>query len=150
MSKNNHRGMLNGTRKIVIKHHKNLAKEKGGVYKKIFADNLWGLARNHFYLLGDYKAAFVFALKSLIADFSFAKILSPVMFHTKKIFKKQRKRLDKFYNVTQTASILGVHRQSIYYWIKKGWLKPKRDHRNYPVFTVLDIENIIECRNSAK
>ena len=68
----------------------------------------------------------------------------------KKIFKKQRKRLDKFYNITQTAFILGVHRQSIYYWIKKGWLNPKRDYRNYPIFTVLDIEKLIEWRNTIK
>ena len=26
--------------------------------------------------------------------------------------------------------------------MKKNWVKPKRDHRNYPVFTVLDIESI--------
>ena len=68
----------------------------------------------------------------------------------KKVFKKHSKRLDEFYNITQTAFMLGVHRQSIYYWIKKGWLDPKRDYRNYPIFTVLDIEKIIEWRNTLK
>ena len=67
-----------------------------------------------------------------------------------KIFKKKYERSDKFYNITQTAHILGVHRQAIYYWIKKGWVKPKRDYRNYPVFTVLDIENLIKWRNAIK
>lgn len=28
--------------------------------------------------------------------------------------------------MTQTAHILGVHRQTIYYWIKKGLVKPKQ------------------------
>jgi len=78
------------------------------------------------------------------------KIRSQIEECNKKIFKKQRKRLDKFYNITQTAFILGVHRQSIYYWIKKGWLKPKRNYRNHPVFTVLDIEKLIEWRNTIK
>ncbi len=56
----------------------------------------------------------------------------------KKLFQNKLKRSKKVYNLIQTATILGVHRQTIYYWIKKEWVKPKRDHRNYPVFTVLD------------
>ena len=61
------------------------------------------------------------------------KIRSQIEECDKKIFRKERKRLDKFYNITQTAFILGVHRQSIYYWIKKGWINPQRDYRNYTV-----------------
>ena len=68
----------------------------------------------------------------------------------KKIFRKYIKRSDRKYNLTQTAGILGVHRQTLYYWIKKGWVKPKRDYRNYPVFTALDIENLIKWRNTIK
>ena len=68
----------------------------------------------------------------------------------KKIFRKRINRLDRIYNMTQLAAILGVHRQTLYYWIKKGWLKPKRDSRNYPVWTVLDIENLVKWRNSVK
>jgi DNA-binding NtrC family response regulator len=59
-------------------------------------------------------------------------------------------RSDKKYNLTQAAHLLKVHRQTIYYWIKKGWIQLKRDYRNYPVFTVLDIENIIKWKNSFK
>ena len=68
----------------------------------------------------------------------------------KKIFRRQIKRSDRRYNMTQTARILGVHRETLYYWIKKGWLKPKRDYRNYPVFTVLDIEELIKWKNTIK
>ncbi|MFA5363167.1 MAG: MerR family transcriptional regulator [Candidatus Omnitrophota bacterium] len=65
----------------------------------------------------------------------------------KKIFHKCTKRSAKRYNMTQTARILGVHRETLYYWIKKSWLKPKRDYRNYPVFTVFDIESLIKWKN---
>lgn len=78
------------------------------------------------------------------------KLESHIDENDKKIFRKCIKRSDKRYNLTQAAGILGVHRQTLYYWIKKGWLKPKRDCRNYPVFTVLDIENLMQWRNTVK
>lgn len=68
----------------------------------------------------------------------------------KKAFRKCIKRSDKIYNMTQAAAILGVHRQTLYYWIGKGRIKPKRDRRNYPVYTVLDIEKMIKWKNSIK
>jgi DNA-binding transcriptional MerR regulator len=54
------------------------------------------------------------------------------------------------YNITKLAEKLGVPRQTIYYWIEKGWVKPKRDYRNYPVFTENDLEGIIKWKNSIK
>ena len=68
----------------------------------------------------------------------------------KKIVCKAKKRKLKRYNLSQTARILNVPRQTLYYWIKKGWVKPWRDHRKYPVFTVFDIEKIIKWRNTIK
>ncbi len=68
----------------------------------------------------------------------------------KKIIRKARKRRLKRYNLSQTAKILNVPRQSLYYWIKKCWVKPWRDHRKYPVFTVFDIEEIIKWRSTIK
>lgn len=68
----------------------------------------------------------------------------------RKVFRGCTQRSVKRYNLTQTARILKVHRQTLYYWIKKGRCKPKRDHRNYPVFTVLDIENLMKWRNTIK
>ena len=52
----------------------------------------------------------------------------------------------KRYNITQAAKELGVARQTLYYWMKKGWIKPKRDYRNYPVFTKEDVKNIKKWR----
>ena len=68
----------------------------------------------------------------------------------KKIFRKAATRSRKRYNLTQAAQILGVHRQTLYYWMKKGWIKPKRDYRHYPVFIVLDIESMMKWKNTIK
>lgn len=66
----------------------------------------------------------------------------------KKIVRRTKKRKLKRYNLSQAAKILNVPRQSLYYWIKKGWVKPRRDYRRYPVFTVFDIEEIVKWRNT--
>lgn len=68
----------------------------------------------------------------------------------RKVIQRIIRRSDKSYNLTQTAHLLKVHRQTIYYWLKKCWVKSKRDYRNYPVFTVSDIESMIKWRNSLK
>lgn len=68
----------------------------------------------------------------------------------KKKFQKIQRRSNKRYNLTQAARILRVHRQTIYYWIKKKWVKPKKDFKGYPVFTVLDIERLIEWKNTLR
>lgn len=53
---------------------------------------------------------------------------------------------DKRYNMREAAKELGVTRQTLYYWFKKSWVKPKRDYRNFPVFTIKDLKNIREWR----
>ena len=68
----------------------------------------------------------------------------------RQIIRRAHKREVRRYNLTQAAYLLKVHRQTIYYWMKKNWIKPRRDHRNYPVFTVLDIKNMIRWKNSLK
>ena len=68
----------------------------------------------------------------------------------RKVFRKAATRSAKRYNMTQTARVLGVHRQTLYYWMKKGLIKPKRDYRGYPVFTVLDIESMMKWKNRIK
>lgn len=68
----------------------------------------------------------------------------------KKIFRRCNQRSTKIYNMTQSAKVLGVHRETLYYWIKKGWIKPSRDYRGYPVFTVLDLEKLIKWKNTIK
>ena len=69
--------------------------------------------------------------------------LSP---QARKRLQRQQADAEKRYNLSHTARALGVSRQTIYDWIQKGWVAPKRDHRHYPVFTVVDIERIIDWR----
>jgi excisionase family DNA binding protein len=56
----------------------------------------------------------------------------------------------KVYTLTETAKILGVHRLTIYHWLKRGWVKARRDYRNFPVFTEEDIKKIKKWRNTLK
>ena len=56
----------------------------------------------------------------------------------------------KRYNMVEAAKELKVTRQTIYYWIKKGWVKPKRDYRDYPVFTSADILRLKKWKKSLR
>ena len=58
--------------------------------------------------------------------------------------------MKKLYNVSKAAKELGLTRQGLYYWIKKGWVKPKRDYKNYPVFTEKDIKKIKKWHDTLK
>ena len=63
-----------------------------------------------------------------------------------------KKKDRKLYNVTESAKALGIHRQTLNYWRRKGWLKGwlkvKKDYRNLPVFTREDLDKIREWRNT--
>lgn len=52
----------------------------------------------------------------------------------------------KTYTVTESAGLLGVHRLTLYYWMKKKWIRPRRDYRNWPIFTQNDINKIKRWR----
>ena len=57
---------------------------------------------------------------------------------------------NKVYNKVELAKELNVHFQTINYWIKKGWIKPKRNYKDYPVFTEDDLRKIIKWKNTIK
>lgn len=54
------------------------------------------------------------------------------------------------YNMTELAEKLNVTRQAVYKWIKKGWIKPKRDYKGYPVFTEEDVRKIFKWKTTIK
>lgn len=56
----------------------------------------------------------------------------------------------KFHNIFRTAELLGVHERTVRYWIKKKWVTPRKDYRNYPVFTDEDIKRIEKWRNTLR
>jgi len=56
----------------------------------------------------------------------------------------------KKYNISETAKELGVTRQTLHNWIRKNWIRPKRDYRNYPVFTLQDLKKIKDWRNALR
>jgi len=58
--------------------------------------------------------------------------------------------MQKVYNIPQAAQLIGVHERTIRYWIRKKWIKPKFDYRNYPVFTSKGISKIRKWRNTLK
>jgi len=55
--------------------------------------------------------------------------------------------MGKRYNLSEVAKELGLTRQGLYYWIKKGWVAPKRDYKGHPVFTLDDLKEIKEWKN---
>jgi len=69
---------------------------------------------------------------------------------TKTVNKCKIKTDMKKYNISEVAKELGVTRQTLYYWIRKNWVTPKRDYRNYPVFTVQDVKKIKDWRSTLR
>jgi len=64
--------------------------------------------------------------------------------------KKRYNTFMKRYNMVEAAKVLKVTRQTIYYWIKKGWVKPARDYRDYPVFTEAHIRKLKSWKSALK
>lgn len=56
----------------------------------------------------------------------------------------------KIYNVSHASKKIGVSRQTLHAWIRKSWVKPKKDYRDYPVFSEEDVKNIIAWRKELK
>ena len=55
--------------------------------------------------------------------------------------------MEKRYNLSETAKELGITRQGLYYWIKKGWVTPKRNFKGHPVFTERDLKKIQKMKD---
>ena len=55
--------------------------------------------------------------------------------------------MQKKYNLSEAAKELGLTRQGLYYWMRKGWVKPRRDYKGHPVFTSKDLTKIIKWKN---
>jgi len=58
--------------------------------------------------------------------------------------------LMKRYNMVEASKYLNVTRQTIYYWFKKGWVKPKRDYRDFPIFLEADLKKLKKWKDTLK
>lgn len=66
------------TERLLRKHHKALADSGDRVIAQIYAENMWGLARQHFYRRRDWRKAVACAKESLSYDFSLSRVLHPI------------------------------------------------------------------------
>ncbi len=60
--------------------------------------------------------------------------------------KAQLKLIKSSIGVSDLAKELGVHRQTVQFWIRKKWVPVHRDYRGWPVFTEEDVKKIRQWR----
>jgi len=63
---------------------------------------------------------------------------------------KRSSKEPRWYNLKDTASLLGVPYQTLRFWIKKRWITPQLDYRNKPVFTQSGIQEIRRWRSTLR
>jgi len=67
------------TQQLLRKHHKRLADGGDRAIARIYAANLWDLARQYVYLVRDYKRALVCGAESLVYDFNWPRLFHPLL-----------------------------------------------------------------------
>jgi len=76
--------VLDFTRMLLRKHHKVLADDGDQRSAKIYALNMWNLARNYLYDVNQKKDALICVIESLKYDFSLARLCHPMLHHFRK------------------------------------------------------------------
>lgn len=71
--------MLFYTERIIRKHHKRLADAGDATARKLYAESMWGLARNYFYLMGSVRKTMACVRESLAYDPSPRRLFHPVV-----------------------------------------------------------------------
>ena len=75
----NRRTLYSYTETLLRKHHKHFADAGSGAIAKIYAANMWDLARRYFYELRDFGQALRCAIESLRYDLSVFRLFHPAM-----------------------------------------------------------------------
>ncbi|HJW29290.1 MAG TPA: hypothetical protein VJ508_08545, partial [Saprospiraceae bacterium] len=78
---------LNSTLMLLKKQHKAFADAGDKRAAKIYAQNMWDLARFYFYDVRLYRRALACVLESLKYDFSPARVFHPLLHHPRQITK---------------------------------------------------------------
>lgn len=77
----NRRRVYSYTERLMRKHHKRLADAGDREVARIYAKNLWDLARRYFYEIGEYREGLRCALQSLRYDLSLKRLFHPFIHH---------------------------------------------------------------------
>jgi glycosyltransferase involved in cell wall biosynthesis len=77
----NRRKLYFYTEKLMRKHHKRLADEGSPVIAKIYAANMWDLARRYFYEIRDFREGLRCVRESLRYDMNVFRLLHPLAHH---------------------------------------------------------------------
>jgi glycosyltransferase involved in cell wall biosynthesis len=77
----NRRKLYFYTEKLMRKHHKRLADEGSRAIAKIYAANMWDLARRYFYEIRDFRQGLRCSMESLRYDINFLRLLHPLAHH---------------------------------------------------------------------
>lgn len=56
--------------------------------------------------------------------------------------REKLKLIKSAIGVGELAEMLGVHRQTVQFWLRKKWIPIRRDYRGWPVFTEEDVKTI--------
>lgn len=75
----NHRRLYSYTEKLLRKHHKRIADRGNKAAGRLYAKNLWDLARRYFYEIRDSREALRCAVESLRYDPSLTRLLHPFL-----------------------------------------------------------------------
>ena len=81
----NHAKLLHYTEKILRKHHKRLADAGDDRVAKLYAYNMWDLARRHIYLVHGYRHGFACMRESLAYDLDLGRLLHPLVHHARRL-----------------------------------------------------------------
>jgi len=85
----NRRKLYMYTEKLLRKHHKRLADSGSKEIRKIYAKNMWDLARHYFYEIQDSSEGIRCALESLRYDASLSRLIHPFIHRIKKGLKRR-------------------------------------------------------------
>jgi glycosyltransferase involved in cell wall biosynthesis len=82
ITKGSRQRLCSNTEKLLRKHHKRIADAGSEPIARIYAKNMWDLARWYFYEIGDYREGLRCAIQSLRYDLSLKRLFHPLIHHS--------------------------------------------------------------------
>jgi len=85
--KNNEKNVLFFTNRILEKHHKRIALQGDKEIAKIYAEQMWKLARRYLYELKDITRSIYCIKESIKYNFNLKRIMHPIFFNFKRFYR---------------------------------------------------------------